>query len=276
MFDFNKEHEYLVCIDSDGTVMDTMTIKHERAFGPAFIITYGINEHVDEILNEWNRVNLYARTRGINRFVGLKNIIEFVKKEYGYIFDGSQEFFKWVDTTNELSMRSLKKYFNECENVLGLEKAYAWSTNVNKIINTLPETNAFNGVSEALFVLKDKVDLLGVSSANKEAVEEEWKRLGFYSYFKEVACQDKGTKKEIIANGLKCGYQENKTIMLGDAVGDLEAAKKNNIWFFPIIPTKEGECWKRFVNEGVEKLINNEFNQQYQDLLIKEFLDFLK
>ena len=32
-FDFTKENEYLICIDSDGCAMDTMDIKHISCFG---------------------------------------------------------------------------------------------------------------------------------------------------------------------------------------------------------------------------------------------------
>lgn len=36
-----KTHPFLLCFDSDGTVMDTMGVKHERCFGPAFPVLTG-------------------------------------------------------------------------------------------------------------------------------------------------------------------------------------------------------------------------------------------
>jgi len=66
MLDYKKEKEFLVCIDSDGTIMDTMTIKHVNCFGPEFINVFKITSHIEDILNEWNRANLYSLTRGID------------------------------------------------------------------------------------------------------------------------------------------------------------------------------------------------------------------
>ena len=44
--------------------------------------------------------------------------------------------------------------------------------------------------------------------------------------------------------------------MVGDAPGDLQAAKNNNVNFYPILVNKESYSWKRLVNEVVPKLIN--------------------
>ena len=34
---YKKEHDYLICVDSDGCVMDTMTCKHMHCFGPGVV-----------------------------------------------------------------------------------------------------------------------------------------------------------------------------------------------------------------------------------------------
>ena len=64
--------------------------------------------------------------------------------------------------------------------------------------------------------------------------------------------------------------------MVGDAPGDLQAAKNNDVKFYPILVNKEGFSWKRLVEEAVPKLINGEFDKIYQDKLIEEFNDSLK
>ena len=211
MLSFTKEKEYLVCIDSDGTIMDTMTVKHVNCFGPEFINVYQIKEHVEDILTEWNRANLYSLTRGINRFQGLKEILVYVKK-YGYEFEGSDEFFYWVDTTKEFSVNSIKEFMKTASNTNCFELALEWSKRVNESIEKLPPSLAFNGVSEVLHSIVDKVDLVGVSSANEAAVVEEWTRLNLISLFKEVACQNKGNKAHIISESLKQGYKKIRRV----------------------------------------------------------------
>ena len=67
-FDLVRRHGFLVCVDSDGCVMDTMSSKHIRCFGPCLVRIWGLDEWRDEVLTLWNEINLYRATRGINRF----------------------------------------------------------------------------------------------------------------------------------------------------------------------------------------------------------------
>ena len=39
-----KEHDYLICIDSDGCAMDTMNSKHFYCFGPEWVKQYGLED----------------------------------------------------------------------------------------------------------------------------------------------------------------------------------------------------------------------------------------
>ena len=52
-FDFVKQSEYMVCIDSDGCAMDTMEVKHRECFGPQWIYTYGLDDKYDECMKLW-------------------------------------------------------------------------------------------------------------------------------------------------------------------------------------------------------------------------------
>ena len=42
MPDFTTQHDFLVAIDSDGCVFDTMELKHKECFIPAFINSYNL------------------------------------------------------------------------------------------------------------------------------------------------------------------------------------------------------------------------------------------
>lgn len=68
---FTPKKEWLVCVDSDGCAMDTMDSKHHQAFCPQLIRVYGLEEYAGLITPHWMEVNLYSRTRGVNRFKGL-------------------------------------------------------------------------------------------------------------------------------------------------------------------------------------------------------------
>jgi hypothetical protein len=91
------------------------------------------------------------------------------------------------------------------------------------------------------------------------------------SYVKLIAGQEHGTKTQQIETAAKGKYPNNKILMIGDANGDIIAARENNILFFPIIPGKEDKSWERFIIEGFERFITGKFAGSYESSLISEF-----
>lgn len=272
---YEKTQEFLICIDSDGCAMNTMEIKHRRCFAPEMIKTWNLYEKEDYILNLWYDINLYTKTRGINRFKGLAETFKIISKE-GIEIDDLDSLVNWVEITNELSNKSLEIEI-EKTNSKALKMAYEWSLNVNKSIEKLPKGDEpFENVKEGLETLSKLVDVAVVSSANGEALDDEWNRHNFVRHLKALLGQEAGTKQYCISELKKKGYDEKKILMVGDALGDLQAAKNNNVNFYPILVNKEGYSWQRLVDEAVPKLMNGTFDETYQNQLIKEFNDSLK
>ena len=122
---------------------------------------------------------------------------------------------------------------------------------VNTGIQEIPDSEkvAFSGVKEALKKTKESADIAIVSSANREAMEEEWVRCGLMEYVDHAMAQDVGTKQKCIEKMIALGYGKGKILMIGDAQGDLNAAKGAGVSFFPILAGKETESWKRFAEE---------------------------
>ena len=79
---FERKHDYLVCVDSDGCVMDTMNCKHFHCFGPCMVAEWGLEEWKQPILDRWNVINLFSMTRGINRFKGLAMALKEIDGKY--------------------------------------------------------------------------------------------------------------------------------------------------------------------------------------------------
>ena len=272
---YEKSKDFLVCVDSDGCAMDTMEIKHRKCFAPEMIKTWGLYEKEDYILNLWYDLNLYTRTRGINRFKGLAETFKIISKE-GIEIKDLESIINWVETTNELSNNSLKREI-EKTNSEGLKMALAWSLAVNESIENLPQDDEpFEGVKVGLEGISKLADISVVSSANGEALDNEWNRHDLVKYLKALLGQEAGTKQHCIAELKKKGYDANKILMVGDAPGDLQAAQNNGVFFYPILVNREGFSWDRLLNEAVPKLIKGEFTKEYQDMLIKEFNDTLK
>ena len=249
---FVPKKKYLLCVDSDGCAMDTMNVKHIKCFGPKFVKVFNITKNVQGVLDRWNKINLYQRTRGINRFKGLAKILcELYPKD-----TACAEFKVWTDTSNELSEAALQHKIKEGAGEI-FKKALLWSQATNVAIKALPDDNkeAFEGVYEALKEAGDTFDIAIVSSANFVAVKEEWQRCALLVLTDCITTQQDGGKSHCIAELIKKGYAPENVVMVGDAEGDLKAAEENGVAFYPILVNHEIESWQN-INGVLTEFIN--------------------
>ncbi len=275
---FEKKHDYLICVDSDGCVMDTMNCKHFHCFGPCMVKEWGLETWEAEILARWNEINLFSMTRGINRFKGLAMALKEIDGKYVKI-KGIDALVHWSDTAHALSNDGILKAANEAtdeEARLILTKALSWSKAVNTAIVELDESLKvpFDGAKEGLAAAHSFADVAMVSSANRDAVEEEWGKFGLLEFTDIVLAQDIGSKAACIAEMMKLGYDPENVVMIGDALGDCEAAEKNGIYYYPILVNKEKESWNEAVSTAFNKLKNGDF-EEYGKQKKKEFLQNL-
>jgi len=273
--DFKKTKRFLVCVDSDGCAMDTMEVKHRKCFAPKAIEIWGLQDIEAKFLERWNMVNLYSKTRGINRFKGLAKTFELLKEE-GIDLPDISSINRWIENSSELSNPALEKVISENKDEQ-LIKALEWSKAVSKAITELPEDDKpFDNVKEGLEIISCVADVAIVSSANGGAVIAEWTRHDLAAFVQVMLGQEAGSKAACIANLKKNNYFEDEVLMVGDAPGDLDAARKNGVLFYPILVGKEGFSWKRLETEALKKFLNGNYRGEYQNKLIDEFNERLK
>ena len=275
---FERKHDYLVCVDSDGCVMDTMNCKHFHCFGPCMVTEWGLEEWKEEILDRWNVINLFSMTRGINRFKGLAMALGEINEKYKPI-EGIVYLQHWADTAPALSNDSVAAAAKnaECEEAKTVfTKALSWSKAVNASIVNLPEELKvpYDGAKEGLAAAHFFADVAMVSSANRDAVEEEWGKFGLLEHTDIVLAQDLGSKAACIAEMLKFGYEKNHVLMVGDAPGDCDAAEKNGVHYYPILVNHEKESWDEAIAVAFGKLQSGEY-AEYGAQKKKEFLQNL-
>ena len=260
---FVKKHDYLVCVDSDGCVMDTMNCKHFHCFGPCMITEWGLEAWKDEILKRWNVINLFSMTRGINRFKGLAMALGEINEKYKAIV-GISHLQHWADTAPALSNDSVAAAAASavCEEAkIVFSKALSWSKAVNAAIVKLPEELKipYNGAKEGLAAAHVFADVAMVSSANRDAVEEEWGKFGLLEHTDIVLAQDIGSKAACIAAMMRFGYAPDHVLMIGDAPGDCDAAEKNGVLYYPILVNREKASWDEATQTAFAKLRSGEY-----------------
>ena len=259
---FERKHDFLVCVDSDGCVMDTMNCKHFHCFGPCMVAEWGLEAWKDEILQRWNVINLFSMTRGINRFKGLAMALGEINEKYTPIA-GIQALQHWADTAPALSNDGVAKAMESAQGDAQLifRKALTWSKAVNAAIVELDEALKipYEGAKEGLASAHQFADVAMVSSANRDAVEEEWGKFGLLEHTDIVLAQDIGSKAACIKEMLKFGYDVDKVVMIGDAPGDCDAAEKNGVHYYPILVNHEKESWEEAIAVAFAKLQSGQF-----------------
>ncbi|MCE4956634.1 HAD family hydrolase [Macrococcoides caseolyticum] len=267
--DYQPKHPYLVCVDSDGCAIDTMNIKHIEVFGPMIVKEWGLEQYESDILSRWNAFNLYEITRGINRFKGLEKMLTELTKA-GITIEGYEAIKQWTDTTNEFSNESLIREIEKYPQAIGLQKALNWSNEVNTRIKALPDATIFDNVKATLEKISKHADIAIVSSANLAAVEHEWTINGLTPYLTGIFAQDSGTKAHCL-HSLRQHYEHTHMMMLGDALGDYEAAQQNDVFFYPILANHESTSWETFNQTYLDKFLSQSLTAEDQNNLFNQF-----
>ena len=184
---------------------------------------------------------------------------------------------QWVEATKALSNDALAAAIEAAPVGDGrtcLEKALSWSKAVNASIAALPEElkAPYPGAKDGLAAAHTFADVAVVSSANRDAVDEEWTNYKLLDHVDIVLAQDCGSKAYCIAEMLKFGYTPDHVLMVGDAPGDCDAAEKNGVYYFPILVNKEEDSWTELKETALAKLQDMTYGGQYQDSKKEEFL----
>ena len=281
LFDkFEKKNDFLVGIDSDGCVFDTMEIKQKECFTPNTIKFFGL-QPISKYARECCLfVNLYSKTRGINRWPALIKEIDYAEmreeaKQRHFTLRPLPHLRKWVAEEKKWNNKKLSEYIaslSDEEAVKELTYALEWSKTVDATIKGMVYgIPPFPMVEESLNKLSGKADMLVVSQTPVEALEREWAEHGVDKYVSMIAGQEMGTKSEHLKYTIEKGYDLDKVLMIGDAPGDMKAAKSNNALFYPIIPGQEEESWAKFYGEAIDRFFAGTYKGAYEEELIKTF-----
>lgn len=268
---------FLVALDSDGTVLDSMLPKHEGCFGPLFAEFFRGGAAPEPLREVWRFVNLESRSRGANRYRALVQALRLLpghpragrRREAWSRLASDLEL--WLASEPAPSGASLERAV--ARGFPRLEPALAWSRAVDGAIGLLPPPAAYEGARRALPAIAARADILVLTGAPEAAVRSEWTAAGLLAYAAAVDGQERGPKATALAARRAGRYAPGRVLVVGDAMGDLEAARSADASFFPIVPGREEECWDCFAREGLERFASGERSPGRG--LLADFLDAL-
>ncbi len=284
--DFKPKHEFFVGIDSDGCAFDTMGIKQRECFCPWTIAYFGLQPVAQAARECKDFADLFSKTRGGNRHKTTKRIIAELLPSHpmtrarDFTVPQYRHYFAWVDDPNStLSNDGLEKAIEETSDPQAkkeLELALAWSERVNWAIEeTVKAMPPFPYVRESLEKIQSLADIIVVSGTPAEALRREWQEHDIAKYAAVIAGQEMGNKARHLDYATTGRYRKDHVLMIGDAPGDMKAAKANDALFYPINPGDEVQSWKRFCEEAFDKFINGRYAGEYEERVIAEFDAYL-
>ena len=271
------KHEFLIAIDSDGCAFDSMEIKHKECFIPQIIKYWGLQPVSKYARDAAEFINLYSQWRGVNRFPALALTLDLLEEWPAVQARNAKipkvpNFRKWIEAESKLGNPALEAYVNDHPEEKDMVKALAWSKEVNRIIaDMVHDVPPFPFVRECLEMAQGKADCFVCSGTPQPTLEEEWRANNIREYVFTIAGQEQGKKAEHIKMANQDRYDIDKILMIGDAPGDMKAARANNAHFFPINPGEEEASWERLHNEALPRFFEGKYDEAYEQSLVDAF-----
>ncbi len=265
----------LIAVDSDGCVFDTMASKQIRCFHPEIIRWWGLEAAAALVRETAEFVNLRSAWRGLNRFVALLKTFDLLCARPGFAASGApmpdtRALRRFVESGDPLSNESLRRRA-EATGDAELRRLLNWSLAVNeRVAREAPRGPPFAGAAEALRAAAARAVVIVVSQTPNEALEREWRDSGLRPLVRAVWGQEHGTKAAML-RAAAARWGAARAMMIGDAPGDLRAAREAGAAFYPILPGAEAESWARFRTEALPAFLRNEWTEAAAAAMIARF-----
>ena len=278
------QHEYLLAIDSDGCAFDTMEIKQKECFIPNIVKHWSLQPIAKYARAAAEFVNLYSKWRGYNRFPALVKTFDLLAdwdavKARNFSMPQIDMLRKWISEESKLGNPALQAWCAKHgpEEAPDMHTTLAWSLAVNESVTDIVQGGLppFPFVRECLEAARQQADIMVCSQTPSEALIREWEEQDLNKYVFCINGQEMGTKTEHIQFAAEGKYDTDKVLMIGDAFGDLKAARANNALFFPINPGHEEASWQRLFEEGLGRFFEGSFAGDYEEELVAEFKQYL-
>ena len=275
--------EYFVGIDSDGTVFNSMELKHKDCFIGCLIRSFSFAAIAHEVHLVWNYVNIFSNTRGTNRFKALLLTFDYLSKmerikELKINIPKLTPLKNWLRLNKALSNEALKKIISELPKSerSEIKTVYNWSEEVNNtvkktVFNLPPMEGALNGIKS----LKPYADIVVISNTPIRTLNREWSENNIISDVLYIGGQETGSKIEMLSAVTKNKYKNKNILIIGDSPGDLGAAQNVDALFFPIVPKSEEKSWEVFNEIGLKHFLKGTYYGEFQNEKIKEFKSIL-
>jgi len=247
-----------IILDSAGTVLDCMGVRHSLAYFPAFADAFFKGADKAALEEVWSFVALRSRSRSASRFRLLVSALRLARRHPSIGSRRQREeevaaaLDHWLASERAPTAAAIERAMRDRSFAESLVPAAIWSLDVDARLSALPPVRAFEGAREALKELSARARIVVAGEGRAQDTERDWRKAGLLGSslgLGEVAFvgEEGGTIGEI-ASAAK-SYARGPVLVVGDSPGELEAARSSGTAFFPIRPGKERESWQRLARD---------------------------
>ncbi len=273
---FDKRHDFLVAVDSDGCAMDAMTFKHINCFTPEIVRFWHLEKAQPLVEQTEQFVNLYSKWRGLNRFPALLMVLDMLRDRREVIAAGVEvppmdDLRAFCESDRPKSNAGLAAAIDQTGSD-ELRTVMDWSNAVNASVARLAAgVKPFPSVRQALAKISQRADVIVVSQMPHASCYNEWNEHGLADYVAMLGGQELGTKAEQLKVAMAGRYPAGNVLMIGDAPGDLDAARTSGVLFFPTVPGEEDASWQDLIDETFDIFLAGRYAGACQDETIARF-----
>lgn len=273
---FQPRHPFIVAFDSDGCVFDSMELKHKECIIPNIIKHYQLQPVSKYAREAAEFVNLYSFWRGTNRFPALVRTFELLEKrpeivQRRFRIPDVRPIREFIGRATALGNPALKEYISKFPDP-DLDQLLLWSESVNRsiadMVHGLPP---FPYVLDSFHKINGKADAMVMSATPVEALQREWHEHGIDGYAGIIAGQESGPKDVQLKLAVQGKYPSDHILIVGDAFGDLNAARSVDAFFYPIIPGEEERSWRTFCDEVIDRFLNGKYTKKTETKYLQKF-----
>ena len=287
---WRREHDFAVCIDTDGCVLDNMWAKQTLIFHPHYMDMNSLRgiEMFFRIHAEHH--NLWGKTRGCDRYLSVQYALESLLvdpqaqdvlpvEHVRDLLDSVLGYVRFIDESDGekgFGVPSLTEYHLTHGLDYNITRLLGWSEAVDRTFRFVSlGMEPFDGVRETLEYLAKSADIMIVSATPYGDLSAWWTRTGLAEGVQAIAGKEMGKKAEHIRLLKEAGgYEDDQVIMIGDGGGDLKAARANNAMFYPTPAGKEQEAWHG-APDAFDAFFAGKYRGVLEDEKVAEFDDIL-
>ena len=287
---WQREHDFAVCIDTDGCTLDNMWAKQVVVFHPHYMDFNGLRAIEMFFRLHAEHHNLWGKTRGCDRYLAVRHTLTSLLEDpeardvlpadrVRDLLASVEGYVQFVDRSEGqwgFGIPSLRHYHEQNGLDYNITRLLGWSEAVDRTFQFVTlGMSPFDGVRETLADLCEKADILVVSATPYSDLSRWWTRTGLAEYDEMEGIAWAWQKAEHIRLLKEAGgYADDQVIMIGDGGGDLKAARANAAMFYPTPAGKEQEAWAN-ARDAFDAFFAGSYRGALEDEKVAEFENIL-